>query len=91
MYFLKKLFRFSSLFQLSYYKMENIGELPFGVLGTVPKFGLREEIEFVPLLTFSKQRRKRKFNVVFVQVVKKSAQKEGKICCFLFTYSARFV
>ena len=91
MYFLKKLFRFSSLFQLSYYKMENIGELPYGVLGTVPKFGLREEIEFVPLLTFSKQRRKRKFNVVFVQVVKKSAQKEGKICCFSFTYSARFV
>ena len=53
MHFLKKLFRFSSLFQLSYYKMENIGELPYGVLGTVPKFGLREEIEFVPLLTLS--------------------------------------
>ena len=91
MHFLKKLFRFSSLFQLSYYKMENIGELPYGVLGTVPKFGLREEIEFVPLLTFSKQRRKMKFNVVFVQVVKKSPQKECKICCFSFTYSARFV
>ena len=71
--------------------MENIGELPYGVLGTVPKFGLREEIEFVPLLTFSKQRLKRKFNVVFVQVVKKSAQKECKICRFSFTYWVRFV
>ena len=28
--------------------MVNIGELPYGVLGTAPKFGLREEIEFVP-------------------------------------------
>ena len=59
-------FNFNSL------KMPNIGELPYGVLGTAPKFGLREEIEFVPVLTSSKQRRKRKFNVVFVQVVKKS-------------------
>ena len=30
-------------------KMANIGELPHGVLGTPPKFGLREEIEFVCL------------------------------------------
>ena len=52
--------------------MENIDELHYGVLGTAPKFGLREEIEFVPLFKSSKQRRKRKFNVVFVQVVKKS-------------------
>ena len=54
-------FNFNSL------KMPNIGELPYGILETAPKFGLREEIEFVPVLTSSKQRRKRKFNVVFVQ------------------------
>ena len=29
--------------------MANIGELPHRVLGTAPKFGLREEIEFVPV------------------------------------------
>ena len=29
--------------------MVNVGELPHGVLGTAPKFGLREEIEFVPV------------------------------------------
>ena len=60
------------MFDFSSLEMANIGELPYGVLGTAPKFGLREEIEFVPVLTSSKQRRKRKFNVVFVQVVKKS-------------------
>ena len=51
--------------------MANIGELPYGVLGTPPKFGLREEIEFVTVFTSSKQRRKRKFKAVFVKVVKK--------------------
>ena len=29
--------------------MENVGELPYGVLGIAPKFGLREEIEFAPV------------------------------------------
>ena len=29
--------------------MANVGELPYGVLGTAPKFGLREEIEFAPV------------------------------------------
>ena len=52
--------------------MANIGELLYGVLETAPKYGLREEIEFVPVFTSSKQRGKRKFNVVFAQVVKKS-------------------
>ena len=60
------------MFDFNSLKMANIGELPYGILGTAPKFGLREEIEFVSVLTSSKQRRKRKFNVVFVQVVKKS-------------------
>ena len=55
------------------FKMADIGELPKGVLRTAPKFGLREEIEFVPVFTPSKQRRKRNFTVVFLQVVKKSA------------------
>ena len=60
---------------LNYLKMANIGELPFGVLGTTPncKFGFREEIKFVPVFTSFKQRRKRKFTVVFVQFVRKSA------------------
>jgi len=53
--------------------MANVGELPYGVLGTAPKFGLREEIEFVPVFTSSKQCRKRKFNVVFEQDEKESA------------------
>ena len=44
-------------------KMANKGELPYRVLGTAPNFGLREETEFVPVLTSSKQRRKRKFTV----------------------------
>ena len=47
--------------------------ISYRVLGTTPNFGLKEETEFVPVLTSSKQRRKRKFTVVFVQVVKKSA------------------
>ena len=47
--------------------------ISYQVLGTTPNFGLKEETEFVPVLTSSKQRRKRKFTVVFVQVVKKSA------------------
>ena len=29
--------------------MANVGELPYEVLGTAPKFGLREEIEFAPV------------------------------------------
>ena len=53
--------------------MANKGELPYGVLGTAPTFVLREEIEFVPVFKSSKQCRKRKFNVLFVQVVKKSS------------------
>ena len=46
---------------------------PYGVLGNAPNLGLRKVIELVPVFTSSKQRRKRKFTVVFVQVVKKSA------------------
>ena len=54
--------------------MANVGKLPNGVLGTALKFGLSEEIEFVPVFTSSKQRRKGNFfTVVFVQFVKKSA------------------
>ena len=62
--------------------MADIGELPKGVLRTLPKFGLREEIEFVPVFTPSKQRHKRNFTVVFLQVVKKSAP-DVKICFHL--------
>ena len=65
--FFTKNFYFNSL------KMADTGELSNGVLGTAPKFGLREVFEFVTVFTSSKQRRKRKFTVVFVHVVKKSA------------------
>ena len=30
-------------------KVAKVGELPYRVLGTAPKFGLREKIEFVPV------------------------------------------
>ena len=50
-----------------------IGELLYGLLGTAPKLGLREVNEFFPVFTSSKQRRKKKFTIVFLQVVKKSA------------------
>ena len=39
--------------------MANVGELPYEVLVTAPKFGLREEIEFAPVFvlktTFQKE------------------------------------
>ena len=66
--------------------MANIGDLFYGVLGTAPKFGLREGIEFAPVFTSSKQRRKRKFTDVFVQVVKK-ARWTCKICFFFFSFT----
>ena len=43
------------------------------------------------VFTSSKQRRKRKFNVVFVRVVKKSVRHVQNFCCFSFTYWDRFV
>ena len=53
--------------------MANIGELPYGVLGTAPKFGSAKKLNLSLRLRPLKQRRKRKFfTVVFVQVVKKS-------------------
>ena len=70
-----------------------VGELPTGSWGPHPRFGLREKIELVPVFTSFKQRRKRTFNVVFVQAVKKIALyvQNCKISCFSFTYWARFV
>ena len=55
-----------------------LGELTEG-------FGLREEIEFVPVFTSSKQRHKRKFTLVFVQAVNKIAL-DVQTCCFSFNY-----
>ena len=62
--------------------MANIGEL----LGTAPncKIGLREEIKFVPVFTSFKQRRIRKFTVVYVQVVKKSALHMQNLSFFIY-------
>ena len=79
-FFLKKLSRFSFISL----KIANIGELPYGVLATAPKFGLREEIELVRVFTSCKQRRKRKFNVVFVQVLKKSALHVQNLLFFIY-------
>ena len=75
--------RFKLLFQLSQ-NGRYIGELPYGVLETAPKFGLREVIEFVPVFTSSKQRRKRKFTVVLVQAVEKSAQDVQNLWFFIY-------
>ena len=71
-------------FYLNSFKMANIGELPYGVYVTAPKFGLREETEFVPVFTSSKRRRKRKFTVLFVQVVKKSALDVQNLLLFIY-------
>ena len=51
---------------------------------TAPKFGLKKEIEFVPVFKSSKQRRKRKFTVVFLQVVKKSALDVQNLLFFIY-------
>ena len=51
--------------------MACIGELPTEFWGLHPRFGLREEIELVPVFRSFKQRRKRTFNLVFVQAVRK--------------------
>ena len=61
-----------SLIAVNSLKMANIGELRYGVLGTDPNFGLREEIKFSYVYVLQ-QRLKKKFMVVFVQVVKRSA------------------
>ena len=63
-------------------KMANISQLPDGDLGTAPKFGLREEIELVFVSTSSKQCRKRKFNVGFVQVFKEKRAARAKFVVF---------
>ena len=36
-------FNFSAFISVNPLKMANIAELPYGVFGTAPKFGLREE------------------------------------------------
>ena len=62
--------------------MANICELPsYGALGTAPKFGL-----ICPCGYFlsSKQCRKRKFTVVFLQVVKKSTLDVYNLLFFLY-------
>ena len=51
---------------------------------TAPKFGLKKEIEFVPVFKSSKQRRKRTFTVVFLQVVKKSALDVQNLLFFIY-------
>ena len=38
-------FNFFAFIAVNSLKIKSIGELPYGVLGTAPKFGLREEID----------------------------------------------
>ena len=66
--------------------MANIGELPYGSMswGPHPSSESEEEIEFAPVFTSSKQRRKRKFTVVFAQVVKKSALDLQNLLFFIY-------
>ena len=63
-------------------KMANISQLLDRDLGTASKFGLREEIELVFVSTSSKQCRKRKFNVGFVQVFKEKRAARAKFVVF---------
>ena len=74
-------------------KIANISELPYGVLGTAPKFGVREEIEFVPVFTSSKQcRKKKKKNVTSCSYrLKRKTRWTCKICCFSISNWARSV
>ena len=80
--FLKKLFcvYFRQLSQLA-----NIGELPYGVLGTTPNFGL-----ICPCVYFlsSKHCRRGKFTVVFLQVVKKSTLDVYNLLFFIYLLSS---
>jgi len=66
--------------------MANIGELPYGVLGTGPKFGLSKETEFVAVFTSSKQRRKRKFFYGVVRTGCKKLRPGRAKFVFSFTY-----
>ena len=77
-------FNFFAFISVNSLKMANLGELPYGGLGTAAKFGLREGTEFAPVFTSSKQRRKRKFTVVYVQVVKKSALDVQNLLFFIY-------
>ena len=77
-------FNFSAFISVSCLKMANKGDLPYGVLGTSPKFGLREETEFAPVFTSSKHRYKRNFTVVFVQVAKKSTLDVQNLLFFIY-------
>ena len=81
---MRAFFNFSAFISVNSLKMANIGELPYGVLGTAPKFGLREETEFVPVFRSSKHRCKRNSTVVFVQVVKKSALDVQNLLFFIY-------
>ena len=68
--FVFNLFRFSFISL----KMANIGELSTGSWGPHPGSDSEKILNwFLYVFTSSRQRRKRKFNVVFVQVFKKSA------------------
>ena len=56
--------------------MANIGELPYGVLGTAPKFGSAKKLNLSQFFFF--------FTVLFVQVVKKSALDVQNLLFFFY-------
>ena len=64
--------------------MANIGELPYGVLGTAPKFGSAKKLNLSLCLRPPNNVAKRIFfTVVFVQVVKKSPLDVQNLLFFL--------
>ena len=62
----------------------NIGQLPYGVLGTAPKLGLREEIELVFCVYDLQKTSQKEFNVGFVQVLKKKRAARAKYVVFIY-------
>ena len=65
--------------------MASIGELPYAESwGPHPNLNSEKKMNLPPVFTSFKQRRKRKFKVVFVQVVKKRALDVQNLFLFFF-------
>ena len=65
--------------------MASIGELPYAEFwGPHPNLDSEKKMNLPPVFTSFKQRRKRKFKMVFVQVVKKRALDVQNLFLFFF-------
>ena len=84
-------FNFFAFIAVNSLKIKSIGELPYGVLGTAPKFGLREEIDdelplcLRPPNNGTKENKKGR---VRTGCKKRALAWTCKICCF-FIYLLR--